>query len=315
MSDRKLKDTDESEPFLKTIDQTVMMKEVLKEVVIPSAIFMTPGRSGGSNLPSQSPSSTESSLSSVRDQPSEWETPGTSEAVTPAESLIKSETPTTLSKTINNKTAVNQTSLVGSQNKRKREVIDEDALLAQKLQLEEFQQNQPQKKTSKRRRRRFATEESEDEDLGMSDAVSEEFTTAVNEFTENNLPAAKRGRNGGRLSLPTRAARDNAKKSITREINSEIIDTDSDDSELSEYYSEDNSEIFGSEADEDDLLETQTTLITDPATAPIDPASNPIAASSSRSRRRQGIQRARATRRMGVSSNRLNYRVKLRLPS
>ena len=311
-SDRKLKDADEAESFLKMVKQTETTKEVLKEVVIPPASFMMPGRSGRSVLPSQSPLSTESELSSVRDQPSEWETPGTSEAVTPAESLIKSEIPTILSRTADNEAAVSQTSTAGSQNKRKRIIIDEDALLAQKLQEEEFQQNQPQKNTSKKRRRRFAIEESEDEDLGMSDAISEDFTTANNEFTENNPPPAKKGRNGGRLSLPTRAARDSARKSITREVVSEIMDTGSDDSELSEYYSEEESENLDSEAEEDDLLEAQTMLITDPTTAPSDPASIPTVASSSQRRRRQGIpQRARMARRVGLSSNRLSYRVRL----
>ena len=99
--------------------------QVLKEVVIPLG-----GRS-----------SISSSLSSVRDESSEYDTPGTSTVVTPAESLMKEgrsiKRPSRISSS--NLTCHSEELFKG---KRKRMVVDElseaDAILARELQEQEY---------------------------------------------------------------------------------------------------------------------------------------------------------------------------------
>ncbi|KAM0802863.1 hypothetical protein BDR22DRAFT_99995 [Usnea florida] len=99
--------------------------QVLKEVAIPLG-----GRS-----------SISSSLSSVRDESSEYDTPGTSTVVTPAESLMKEgrsmKRPSRISSS--NLTCHSEESFKG---KRKRMVVDElleaDAILARELQEQEY---------------------------------------------------------------------------------------------------------------------------------------------------------------------------------
>ena len=99
--------------------------QVLKEVAIPLG-----GRS-----------STSSSLSSVRDQSSEYDTPGTSTVVTPAESLMKG------GRSIKRPSRMNSSNLTyhtkeSFKGKRKRMVVDElleaDAILARELQEQEY---------------------------------------------------------------------------------------------------------------------------------------------------------------------------------
>lgn len=235
-------------------------KTTLKEVVIPTSNFKVSHRHGKRVLPSQSPESSFSGLSSLGGQFSDDETPETSAIMTPAESLTKRETlARPLSKPTGEKDKTQMTE-AGVSNKRKRGHVDDDALLAQMLQDREYQKDLSRNGLAKRRRRN-AIEDSGD-DLSPPDVIE------VSSSETDHRPSKGR-RTHRTLSLPSRAARESAKKSIKAEISRKILDTDSDDSGLSDYISaEDLDDLAESEANEDNLSAFETTASENAPTNP-----------------------------------------------
>ena len=272
--------------------------KVLKEVVIPVPPYKAPNHRGRP-ISAKSPSSASSVLSSRHDQSSEYDTPGTSAVATPAESIIKAETSSRLSMKGNTTARMQQQrssklSFGGAKGKRKREEVDDfaedtmetDALLAQALQEEEYQEVGPNRSASAKARK--LVEESEDGGDYLSDLSDE---SAFGPFTEVGRQKAKRMKTAGRISLPSRAARENARKSIADKASLGIMDTE--DSDLSDYISEFDSEDFESEdsvgdGDEDEDLFQQPDI----AAAGVITAAPATAASA---RRRNRIRRARTT--------------------
>lgn len=227
-------------------NQIISTKATLKEVVISSPVSRILSNHGRIIPPPQSASSHGSALSSERDQSSEYDTPGTSTAVTPAESLGRRGSLTGISRKPGQGRSLGQAAQIGTRNKRKHEDILGDALLAQALQEEEYREDKPTPGPSKRRRT-VTVEDSEDEELSLSDVDDVDPV-------ETGHHSAKGSKTGGRLSLPTRAARESAIKSMTNRVPREVMDTDTDDSELSEYNSdEDLEDLEGSDASDDDM--------------------------------------------------------------
>ncbi|KAI4093228.1 MAG: hypothetical protein LQ344_003055 [Seirophora lacunosa] len=232
-------------------------KEILKEVAIPANKLSLPARQG-QTMPSRSPSSMGSGLSSVGDLSTEYETPGTSAAVTPAESLVK-------------RPALNQgpLGLEVSRGKRKRnlpaadEMLEADALHAQALQDEEYAEEdvKPQKA---RRAPAIIPDDSDDE---MEDNFRGPVDDSENEFgslsdldivpqNKAGPSTSKRRKLSGRPALPSRSARDKAWRSITQKATLQVQDSDESAlSELSEFVSEVDSEDLEeeSQASEDDV--------------------------------------------------------------
>lgn len=246
----------------------------LKGVVIPASQFKAPAGSGRPSS-AKSPSSVSSLLSSRRDQSSEYDTPGTSAVGTPAESAIKVETSSRLTLGGNALAQIKhrpKLPLSGANGKRKREEVDElaevstgaDALLAQTLQEEEYQDFAPNR--GKPAKARKLIEDSEEGD-SVSD-LSSEFS-ASEMLADVGRPKSKKTKTGGRIALPSRAARDSARRSIADKSSLGIVDTE--DSELSDYMSEFDSEDSDSEdsvgeEDEDQLQQPEITAAA--ATAP-----------------------------------------------
>lgn len=180
-------------------------KKVLKAVAIPSTT-PTASNDGRRRVPSsQSPSSLDSNLSSTRDHSAEYDTPGTSTAVTPAEISMK------------------DVSMI-SAGKRKRQAmfdVDDDARLAQALQAEEYDdiQVKPIKKS-----RLSIVNDSDDDDSMLSDlSADESFDNDVNLKVRKSKPA-------GRAILPSRSAREFAKRTISK-----LHIEDSEDESVSEF--------------------------------------------------------------------------------
>ena len=270
--------------------------KVLKEVVIPVPQYKAPNHRGRP-ISTESPSSASSVLSSCHDQSSEYDTPGTSAVATPAESIIKAETSSRLSVKGNTTALMQQQrtsklSFGGANGKRKREEVDEfaedtieaDALLAQALQEEEYQEAGPNR--SKSAKSRKFVEDPEDEGDYLSDLSDE---PAFDPFTEVGRQKAMSMKTAGRISLPNRAARESARKSIADKASLGIMDTD--DSDLSDYISEFDSEDFESEdsvGDGDEDLFQQSDI----AAAGVITVAPGTAASA---RRRNRIRRPRTT--------------------
>lgn len=257
-------------------------KTLLKEVAIPtSRVSGSRGRIGRV-LASQSPSSIGSALSTSRDRSIEYDTPATSAAVTPAESLSKSS----LSKPLGNhvsRTLANTRTMANTKGKRKREDVDElveaDALLAQALQEEEYGEKMPQRGRPKKTLRSLVDDS--DGDSILSDAPQEDPD-------EVDMPKTKRTRKNSRPSLPTRAARESAKQSITAKASREVLDTDDSDDISFTYSDADFDSLEEIDDDEDILLPAPSTA----AAATTAPTNNPGNPSPVRRRaRRQDRQR------------------------
>ena len=254
-------------------NQNFTAKATLKEVMIAAPTFKIPSDHGGSIRHSQSPSSDGSALSSVRGQSSEYETPGTSTVVTPAESLGRRGSLIGISEKTGRGRPMGQLAQVGIHNKRMHEDILGDALLAQALQEDEYREDKPARGFAKRRRT-VPIEDSQDEDLSLSDVHDVDLL-------ETGHQPAKKIKTGGHLSLPTRVGRESAIKSMTDKVYREIMDTDSDDSDLSQYNIDEDLEDFeGSDASDDDMSGLRFTAPgeADAATATV--ASNRAAAAS-----------------------------------
>ncbi|KAL9014947.1 MAG: hypothetical protein Q9173_000401 [Seirophora scorigena] len=290
----KANDRLQTEQKLPGLDPT---KEILKEVAIPANKLSLPARQGQA-MPSRSPSSMSSGLSSVRDLSTEYETPGSSAAVTPAELLVK-------------RPALNQgpLGLEVSRGKRKRnlpaadEMLEADALLAQALQDEEYAEEdvKPQKA---RRAPSILLDDSDDE---MEDIFRGSVDDSENEFgslsdldivpqNKAGPSTSKRRKLSGRPALPSRSARDKAWRSIKQKAALQV--QDSDESALSELSE------FGSEVDSEDLEEESQASEDD--VAAIDESSRATPAQQQSSIRSQQQIAARAARgpRGGVRSAR-----------
>ena len=259
-------DLDE-EPLSAKENKDQLPQQVLKNVVIPV----------------NSRSSIASSLSSVRDQSSEYDTPGTSVAVTPAESLVKGERSFKRPSRISS----NMTSYQPEEpfkGKRKRLEVDEfmeaDAMLAQRLQEQEYGEdyevtpgfrrvrNGPVGDSEESLLSDLSREHSPDPDdcpgltivtserpnrrrhkalLSRTAPAEEEFLDE-DEFSEIPITRNKRVKTDHSTSLPSRAARDSAaNKSIKDKTSSRILD--SEDSDLSDYS--DDVSLFGSDIGSD----------------------------------------------------------------
>lgn len=245
----------------------------LRGVVIPASQFRAPAgreRSGSANSPSIS-----SLLSSRHDQSSEYDTPGTSAVATPAEYAIKGEI---LSRLTMGGNAVTRTRprrtlpLSGANGKRKREEVDSfaedtmeaDALLAQALQEEEYQELAPSRGRPVKARRLIKGSE-EGDHVSSSSSESSAWEAPI----DIGSPNAGKTKISGGIALPSRAARDSARKSIADKASIGILDTE--DSELSDYISEFDSEDLESEdsvGEEDEDLLQQPDIIAAPARAP-----------------------------------------------
>ena len=259
----EIKDIDlDVEPLSAKEKRNQLPQQVLKKVLIPV----------------NGPSSVASSISSVRDQSSEYDTPGTSVAVTPAESLMKEER----SFKRRSRISSNVPSYLPKETfkgKRKRLEVDElmeaDAILAHKLQEQEYRKDQEVTRGPRRVRNDpiadseesllsdLSRDHSPDPDdfpeldihtskrsnrrrpralLSLS-APAEEDSLDEDETSGIPMPKNKRVKTNHRTSLPSRAARDSANKSIKDRTSRRILD--SEDSDLSDYS--DDVSLFGSE--------------------------------------------------------------------
>lgn len=250
-------------------------QQVLKKVVIP-----VNGRS-----------SIASSLSSVRDNSSGYDTPGTSVVVTPAESLMKGERSTKRASRISSNTFYQPEDVLKGKRKRLEvdEFIEADALLAQRLQEQEYGDHQDVAPRL-RRTRNGPIEDSEDSSLSdfsqehlpdpdefdvpasatpnrrriktlppqaaltnTEDDRSQAESLGEDEISETSMPSRKRVRTSHRTALPSRAARDSANKSIKDRISSQI--RDSEESDLSNHS--DDVSLFSSDIDSDAFQESE----------------------------------------------------------
>ncbi|KAL8975159.1 MAG: hypothetical protein Q9197_000616 [Variospora fuerteventurae] len=250
---------------LSTVEVT---KEILKAVSIPANEPKFRGRHQRQNMPSRSPSTMESGLSSVRDLSTEYETPGTSAAVTPAESLV------TRPDVLSWPSASNQgpLGLEVSKGKRKRnrpaadEVLIADALLAEALQDEEYAQED----VKPQRARTAPTVELDDSDAEMENIlrgpVDDDSHNELGSLSDLDImhsnkagpSSRKRRKLSNRPSLPSRTARDKARLSINQKVTQQIQDSEESAlSDLSEFVSEVDSDDLEeeSEAFEDDMVE------------------------------------------------------------
>lgn len=261
-------------------------QKVLKAVAIPAN---TPVTSVGARrrVPSsQSPSSIESTLPSTRDHSAEYDTPATSTAATPAE--------------MSNKVSKNV-----STSKRKRagmNAVDADARLAEALQAEEYEdvQTKPAKKS-----RLSVVGDSNDDESVLSDLPGDDS------FDDDVALKSRKPKPAGRASLPSRSARESAKKTIT---SLRIEDSEEDSmSEFSELNSDDLDDQSESESDDEAVRTIATAVATLDATMP-DAEQTTTSVTAPRRRRRGAPGNAAAVAERQANWRRrriagLNYRV------
>ena len=235
-------DLSESEPLVaKRTSRPGPTKKVMKAVAIKTT---TPTASTGARrrVPSsQSPSSVDSVLSSTRDHSIEYDTPGTSTAVTPAEMSIEV-----------------RKSLLGSKRKRHTtDDVDADARLAEALQAEEYEgiKSKPNKRS-----RLSVVKDSDDDESILSDLSDEESLDSDMGFQ------GRKPKPAGRASLPSRQARNSAKKTIT---SLHIDDSEEESvSEFSELNSDDFDDESESESDTEDIPTIAAAVATLDSTVP-----------------------------------------------
>lgn len=216
--------------------------KILKAVAIPMAILKIDGSlRPGRRVATTSPSSLSSISSSVREQSSGYDTPGTSIA-TPAEPAVKrslslaslnkstSTSPPAPAKVSSSVRAQqlrsSKLSLNSSISKRKRqdEAIEEDedetadARLAQTLQEEEYQ-------GGSFKRSKFADQG----ELEVENSSDESDSLSSLSSHDSVIPSRRDTKAVARFSLPTRAARDSAKKSIKEKATNTTSDTEKSD--------------------------------------------------------------------------------------
>ena len=267
----ELEDLDEKALLAKEKTQR-FPQQVLKKVVIP-----VNGRS-----------SIASSLSSVRDHSSEYDTPGTSVVVTPAESLMKEQRSSTRPSRISSNTPYQPKEPFKGKRKRLEgdEFMEADALLAQRLQEQEYGEDQDVASrlrgtrngpiddsedsllsdlsrehlpdpdgfpeldipaSARPTRRRIKALPSQAAPTDIEDDRSQVESLDEDEISETSMPMKKRVRTNHRTSLPSRAARDSANKSIKDRTSRRILD--SEDSDLSNHS--DDVSLFSSDVDSD----------------------------------------------------------------
>ena len=227
-------------------------------------------------IPMSNRTSTGSSLSSVRDQSSEYDTPATSAVATPAESFVKE------------RTRGFQLKAAGKLDKGKREraeaddQLEADAALARSLQEREYDEEPTFGRRSRGVRQSFVNDSDEEVDdliatsnlstANISDAdiplsrrtkldrlapfPPPKRPSGVSLDDEDNddesILRRKRVKPTPRTSLPSRAARASATKSL-KDGGSRLI-IDSDDSGLSELSdASSDASVFASEVDSDDM--------------------------------------------------------------
>lgn len=293
-------------------------------------------------VPINSRSSLGSSLSSVRDLSSEYDTPATSVAGTPAESLVREELASRRLGKLSKSSISSGLSYKSPKGKRKRpekdELIQTDALLTQASPKEEYEERGSKQSTS-RKRRNGRIEDSVDDDpfssptvelsttpaisgIQISKSNSQELTfsrTPLEEASEEDIDdlftadiaKPKKVKTAQRTTLPSRAARNGAKKSMNDESLHQILD--SEDSSLSEDIS--NVSLFASDLDTGAFEESgdSDTDVDDTFEKSNDPTRsgsaiataslNPITAQASVPQRR----RARATRDANPNRSRRRY--------
>ena len=253
-------------------------------------------------MPTNSRSSVGSTSSSL-DQLSEYDTPATSEAVTPAESLMKGALAQRSSSSMIQSHTDTKDLERRVNGKRKRlneeDLVGNDALIAQRLQEAEYNETA----LSPARRRRNRIEDSEEENT-LSSLSSEAFSTFGNDKSrgsnsglprhssldasnikdkdedsedDKEAPQSKKVKASHRTALPSRAARSSARKSIRNSNAHQILDSEdtamSDNlSDVSLFSSGANSEVSdaseASEASEDEAFE-QTQGLDSANSAPV----------------------------------------------
>lgn len=249
---------------LDNFDKLSSPTKILKEVAIP--LRRVPGLNH-SRAPSPTVSTASSALSQYREYSNDYETPETSAAATPAESSIHGRRINLLAnhknKTLTMRRATTQAPSLREKGKRKRTKEDdeaEDFMLAQSLQEAEYAAVETARVLAvpRGRERRSKILDSEDE---LDDNMDVSFDVEVESTTRG--PTGLAGRGGSKRAklssgsfLPSRAARDSAKKSIANRASFVVLGTDDDDdeSELSEYETdlEFEGRDFDIEEDEDD---------------------------------------------------------------
>ena len=271
-------------------------QKVLKAVSIPANTFKVPtGR--GQQVPSRSPSSMSSALSSVRDQSSEYETPGTSAVVTPAESLGRGPKTFSRCSRLSGGPLPDVKSDARLKGKRKRnfsgpDVIldaDADARLAEALQEEEYAADDLRPSTARSATK--AQVKDSDSDMEILSDLNDPFTDE--DSIKVQISKRKRPRLNDRSALPSRSAREEAKQSIRQRASLQIQDSDEESqvSDLSEFISEVDLDDLeeDSEAVEDDMVDSNaTSRATSAQPALATPAASRAAARAAGRARRQG---------------------------
>ena len=236
---------------------------VLKLVAIPASSSSL-SLQRGARVVSQTPSSMSSVHSSHRDRSSEYETPATSAVATPADLGFMSRPSKELlgitDYTTFGQKASNNKSYIASKDKgkRKRTIEDlenDDALLAQALQAEEYaEQEAPQAKRGRQQKTKIEDFEDDLEDLESLSSDPEFGVGSRSVSIKADRQKVKQIKTGGRISLPTRAARDSARKSIADKASLGIMDTD--ESELSDYSSEfDSGDLEAEDSELEDMMQ------------------------------------------------------------
>ncbi|MCJ1474680.1 DNA repair protein rad16 [Lambiella insularis] len=275
--------------------------KILKAVAIPitrSRRLPQRERTASSHIPSTS----SSILSSDREDSKDYDTPFTSAAVTPAEFSMDSRKASVLVGKLNKGSLSSNTqqgqstpSTLGGKGKRKRDVeeeIDEqvmdDALLAQSLQEQEYAESEVQPNNARKRGRKSKILDTED-DIDDTMEISSQLNGGLSSrrsSVQHDRERVKKVRSIGGTSLPSRAARDGARKSIAEKASIVALDSDDDkESELSDYDSALDSELEYSDLDDDDDAVDPTDLA---AAAEITAAPGTLP-STARRRQRRGV--------------------------
>ena len=297
--------------------------KILKAVAIPVGRPSIQGEQGRF-APSHSPSSASSVLSDSHEYSKENDTPFTSTTVTPAEFSINGRKTHVLGEDTNNgqrfyneQEDITTPSSFNRKDKRKRIVEDEmveqvvkDTFLAQSLQAEEYEEADAESMKPAKRGRKGKITDSEDDPEGLVDGLSESVDKSLSRVSsvEADRERVKRVKRIGRAPLPTRAARDSARKSIAEKASLVVQDSDeAEESELSDYNSDLDSELEYSDLeDADDNVDA-----VDVATASAITAAPGTAPGAAPRQRRRPAASTRDRRSMWLSSRARKERMKL----
>ena len=217
----------------------------------PSEFKVPPPR--GAVQPSRSPSSIGSMVSYGQDQLSEYETPGTSAVVTPAEPFSKRGQVVQRPKTLGSLPSGRISRKAETKGKGKRtaeeDLVEADARLARALQEQEYDDSDSMPLAGKKRRAPLrVTEVSPSDDEQDGEAVSSDSGFETHQRT---IQSTKRVKTNSGLSLPSRAAGAKARKSLAEQTLAGIVD--SEDSALSDFIDSDSEMFNASEVADDDV--------------------------------------------------------------